>query len=223
MPLTLTDLVGNRTLSPDMAVTLAAAVEERRSLLFVAIPRMAGKSTVMRAALQYAPTGMPLHILSASSGRGLGIPDAGDGGYLVVSEISPAGFDDYLWGADALRVFAAVGRGFSLVTALHAPGVEEAFEVITRYNGVPDNEAACIDLVVYIRSLGRWFDPQRRVVAAIHEINGVKSGRPDARLLHRWDERADRFEMVEAAIRVGTLSPNVGRYREEFGKAEPGS
>ena len=44
--LTLADLVTNRTMSPEMAATLAAAAEERRSLLAVAIPRGAGKSTV---------------------------------------------------------------------------------------------------------------------------------------------------------------------------------
>lgn len=53
--LTIVGLVANRTLSPEMAATLAAAAEERRSLLFVAIPRMAGKSTLMRAVLRYAP------------------------------------------------------------------------------------------------------------------------------------------------------------------------
>jgi hypothetical protein len=28
----------------------------------------------------------------------------------------------------------------------------------------------------------------------VHEIRDVKNGKPDARLLFRWDETADRFE-----------------------------
>ncbi len=142
MALTLANLVANRTLSPEMAATLAAAAEERRSLLFVGIPRMAGKSTLMQAALQHAPAGTPLHHLSTAEGQGLGIPAAGDSGYLVVSEVSTAPYADYLWGADARRVFAALERGFSLATALHAGGVDEAFEVLTHENGIPAEQAA---------------------------------------------------------------------------------
>lgn len=212
-PLTLANLVANRTLSPEMAATLAAAAEGRRSLLFVAIPRMAGKSTVMQAVLRYAPAGTPFYPLSTAAGPGLGIPTSGDGGYLVVSEVSPAGFADYLWGADARRVFAALERGFSLATALHAGGVDEAFEALTRENGVPAGQAARIDLVVYIRSIGVWSHPNRRVVAAIAETDGVHPRQ--ARLLHRWSEPDDRFEVVEPAQRIGTAA--LARYREEFG------
>lgn len=213
MPLTLSDLVANRTLSPEMAATLAAAAEERCSLLFVAIPRMAGKSTVMQAVLQYAPEGTSFHHLSTTAGPTLGIPTRGDGGYLVVSEISPAGFEDYLWDADARRVFAAVDRGFSLVTALHAGSPDEAFEVLTRENGIPDRQAARIDIVVYIRSIGPWSRPSRRVVAAIAETDGVHPRQ--ARLLHRWIETGDRFEAVELSQRISPES--VARYLDVFG------
>ena len=89
MALTLANLIANRTLSPEMAATLAAAAEERHSILFVTIPRMAGKSTLMQAVLQHAPAGTSFHRLSTAEGPDLGIPASGDGGYLVVSEISP--------------------------------------------------------------------------------------------------------------------------------------
>src|SRR5262245_39995098 len=116
MALSLHDLVTNRTLSPPMAATLATAARERRNMLFVAIPRMAGKSTVMHAALQFAPEGTPFHQLSRRDAN-LGIPARGDGGYLLMSEVSQAGFDDYLWGGEVVQVFAALRQGFSLATA----------------------------------------------------------------------------------------------------------
>ncbi|TAJ18936.1 MAG: hypothetical protein EPO65_07895 [Dehalococcoidia bacterium] len=213
MPLSLFDLVANRTLSPQMAATLAAAAQERCSLLFVALPRMAGKSTVMQAALQYAPEGTPFHHLSRAAGPTLGIPKRGDGGYLVVSEISPAGFEEYLWDDDARQVFAALDRGFSLVTALHAGSPDEAFEVLTRENGIPEVQAARIDIVVYIRSIGPWSRPSRRVVAAIAETDGVHPRQ--ARLLHRWIEAGDRFEAVEPSQRVSPET--VAQYLGEFG------
>lgn len=216
--LTLTDLVANRTLSPEMAATLAAAAEARLSMLFVAIPRWAGKSTLMQAALQYVPAGTPFHQLSSGIEPSLGIPASDDGGYLVVSEVSPAGFADYFWGADVRRVFAALDRGFSLATALHASGVDEAFEVLTRENGVPAEQAARIDLVAYIRSIGDdWSHPERRAVAAVAETVGVRDGRPQTRLLHRWVESDDRFEVVEESQRLDAAT--VARYRGVFATA----
>jgi type IV secretory pathway ATPase VirB11/archaellum biosynthesis ATPase len=205
--LTLGDLVQNGTMSPEIGATLAVAAEERRSFLFVAIPRLAGKTTTLRAALRHVPPGTRFHSLARSAGPSLGIPEAADGGYLFMAEIADTGFDDYLWGDEVRHVFEALGRGFSLATSLHAGGVDEAFDIITRQNGVPDAHAARIDLVVYIRSLGRdWENPDRRVVAEVHEVQRVAGGRPDAICLHRWVEKADRFEAVASPRRVGSIS-----------------
>ena len=54
-PPDLVELVRNRTLSPEMAATLAVAAEQRRSLLMVEIPRMAGKTTTMRIITGFMP------------------------------------------------------------------------------------------------------------------------------------------------------------------------
>ena len=204
--LSLTDLVRNGTISPEMAATLATAAAERRSLLTVAIPRMAGKSTVMRAILAHAPPGTAFHQLSEEFGPGLGIPASPDGGYLLMSEISRAPMLDYLWGEPVRAVFRAVhDGGFALATALHAGGLEQAFAIICGENGVPDAHAARLDLMLYIRSLGDdWQNPTRRVIAEVYEIEGVVGGRPQARLLHRWNEAEDRFETVEPPRRIGS-------------------
>jgi hypothetical protein len=204
--LSLTDLVRNRTVSPEMAAVLATAAEERRSMLGVAIPRGAGKSTVMQAALSYAPAGTAFHQLTEAQGPGLGIPATPDGGYLVMSEISTAPMLDYLWGAPVRKVFRALSRGgFSLATALHAAGMEEAFQVITGDNAVPDEHASHMDLMYYLRSIGDdWRNPLRRVMAELYEIDGVEGGRPIARLLQRWNEAEDRFEAVEQPRRIGS-------------------
>ena len=81
----------------------------------------------------------------------------------------------------------------AVALALHAPDPDEAFALICRGCGVPDSDAAKISLVVYLRSLGPWQKPVRRVVETVHEIAGVRDGRPAARLLFRWDEERDRF------------------------------
>ena len=195
--LDLIDLVANRTMSPEIAATLQAAAQQRRSLLVVAIPRGAGKSTVTHATLEHVPEGTALHTLIDHPADLEALAGEPAEGYLVVPEVSKAAVPGYIWGEPVRRVFAALGRGYALATALHAPGLDEAFAVLTRGNGVPDEDASRIDLMVYIRSLGDdWRAPTRRAVAEVHEVERVTDGRPQARLLHRWDEADDRFEQL---------------------------
>lgn len=215
--LTLADLVANRTMSPEIAATLAVAAEERRSSLFVAIPRMAGKSTVSEAMLRFAPATTPLRRLSRDAGPALGIPTVADGSYLVMSEISQAGFSDYLWGEDVRTVFRSVADGgFGLVTALHAGSIDEAFRVITVENEVPDEHAGVLHLMVYVRSIGEWRNPTRRVIGAVYEVEGVEAGRPQAILLHRWSEANDRFETGDSPLLIGSVVQSYNEHREAF-------
>lgn len=215
--LVLADLVRNRTMSPAMATTLATAAQERRSLLVAAAPRLAGKTTTLLATLAAAPYGTPIHHLSEEHGDGLGIPAEADGGYLVMAEIAQTPFPHYLWGEPVRVVFQALRRGFSLATALHADGVREAFGIVAA-NDIPDEDAARIDLMVHLRSLGPdWRRPERRVVQALYEIDGVARGEPSARALHRWDEGTDRFVDVEPPRRVGSAGASLSRDPGESG------
>ncbi|GAB4336516.1 MAG: hypothetical protein Kow0010_24410 [Dehalococcoidia bacterium] len=223
---TLFDLVANRTMSPGMAATLATAAAERRSFVGVAIPRLAGKTTVMEATLAFRPDGMPVHRLSAEAGPGLGIPadPRGEPGYLLMGEISEADWiPGYLWGEPVRRVFAAVhGQGFALATALHAGGIGETFEIICGANFVPDEHASCIDLVYYIRSLGPdWRAPTRRVLAELHEVEAVSGGRPVARLVHRWDEASDTFEDVDSRRLIDPSGETWQRHFAAFSARAP--
>ena len=201
--LTLAELVANGTLSSEMAGTLAAAAAERRSFVVAAIPQRAGKSTVTEAILDTAPAGTSLHRLSLANGPDLGIPEQPDGGYLVVAEIAPTPFPEYLWGPPVQRVFAAVREGWPLSATMHSDGIEGAFDQIVRGCGISDADASAIELFVYIRTIGARTQFSRRVVERVYEIDAVEGGRPVARLLHRWDEASDRFEVVEPPRRIG--------------------
>ena len=218
----LEDLVANRTLSPEMAATLAVAASERRSLLVFAVPRLAGKTTVMLAALGHAPESTPIHELSAGSGAGLGIPDPPDGGYLVMHEIAQAPMPHYLWGGPVRRVFEALrGGGLSLAATLHAGGFEEAFSIILEQNEVPVADASLIDYAVHIRTLGPdWRAPTRRVVAELHEVTGVSDGHIAASLLHRWDEATDRFETVGEPSLLAHHSDLLARRAGDFRRGQ---
>lgn len=211
------DLVRNRTMSAEVAATLAGAVEERRSFLVFAVPRLAGKSTVMGAMLANVPDGTPIRTVSGDIAETARLRSGDGHGYLVVPEISPAPVPTYIWGAPVRRVFSVLGRGYALAAALHAPGVEEAFAIVCGENAVPDEDASHLELAVYIRSLGEWQAPTRRVVAAVHEIHGVTRGRPRTRALHLWEEVADRFLTVNEPRVV--LTERWARLASDFGRA----
>jgi len=190
----LEDLVANRTMSRDIADALRAVARARRSFVVMAVPRLAGKSTVMRAIVDERPRSSPVRTVAEDGDDIDALLASSRGGYIVIPEISRGGFaPGYIWGAPVRRIFKGVGEGVSLAVALHAPGPEEAFALICRGCGVPDADAAKISLVVYLRSLGPWQEPVRRVVETVHEIAGVREGRPVARLLFRWDEERDSF------------------------------
>jgi hypothetical protein len=204
MALSLEDLVENGTMSVEIAATLRATAQGRHSFLVVAIPRLAGKSTVMAAMLAGAPKGAPVKTVGDDGIDIESLAAAAAGGYLVVPEVSEYPVTPgYIWGAKVRRVFARIGEDTALAAALHAPGADEAIEILCRGNGVPEEQAAHIALVVYIRSLGTdWRQPTGRRIATVHEIVGVRGGRPETRLLHRWDETSDRFETLAQPRRV---------------------
>lgn len=212
----LADLVRNGTMSAEIAATLATAAAERRSLLVIAVPRNAGKTTTLRATLEHAPKGTAVHHLSRDLDD-LGIPPQDDAGYLFMSEIAQTGFPDYLWGEEVRRVFASLERGFSLATALHAASVDEAFEVICGANEVLDRDAGGLDLALYIHTEGPWDATERRRIAELREVEAVKDGRPQGGTLFRWHEDGDRFERVDEPAVIGSETPGgVNARVDEF-------
>jgi type IV secretory pathway ATPase VirB11/archaellum biosynthesis ATPase len=175
-----------------MAATLRAAVEAHRSYLVIALPRLAGKSTVGKAMLAIArQKKMPIRELGADGTDVEALAPEARGGYLYVPEVSRYPVTDgYVWGAPVRAAFAAIKDGTALSTALHADSAEDAL-ILLRRNRVPPEDLSRLDLIVHLRSLGDWQAPTRRVVADVNELVGGQ-----LRLLHRWDEARDRFEEV---------------------------
>src|SRR5438067_9153076 len=106
--LRLDDLVANRTMSREVAETLRGIARDRRSFIVLAVPRLAGKSTVLRAILAERPTSSPVMTL-AEDGQDVDqlIRKSADG-YLVVPEITQsAAMPGYIWDAEVRRIFRA--------------------------------------------------------------------------------------------------------------------
>src|SRR5438309_2214293 len=80
-----------------------------------ASPRLAGKSTVLRAILAERPTSAPVLTLAEDGELLDQLIKKSAGGYLVIPEIAPsAAMPGYIWGADVRRLFKAVPQEVSL-------------------------------------------------------------------------------------------------------------
>ncbi len=192
-PIRLADQVANGTMSQEIADLLRDTARAHKSFIVMAVPRLAGKTTTMRAML--AEQSKPVLALGYDGDDVDPLIEKAKGGYLIVPEISRGTWSaGYVFGDPVRRAFNGITQGTALATALHAPDPDEAFAIICHGCGVPDAHAARISLVVYLRSLGEWEHPTRRVVSTVHEIRGVKDGKPDAKLLFGWNVKTDRFE-----------------------------
>ena len=191
----LDDLVRNGTMPAEIAATLRAAAIARASFLVFAKPRLAGKTTVQLAMLDLVPAATPIRTIGVDGEDIDALAREAQGGYLAIPEIArDSDMPGYIWGEPVRRAFAA--RGCSLAVVLHADSVDEALGII-RENEVPDADLERLDLLVHLRSLGDdWQSPTRRVVAHVHE------GGSAPRLLHRWDEAADRFDTEAKPSRI---------------------
>ena len=153
-----------------MAATLKRAATERRSFLVIALPRMAGKSTVGKAMLDVARgAGAPIRELGEDGTDVAVLAEAARGGYLYVPEVSRYPVTEgYVWGPPVRAAFAQIARGTSLSTALHADSAEEALKIL-RSNRIAPEDLARLELLVHIRSLGDdWQNPTRRVIAGVY-------------------------------------------------------
>jgi hypothetical protein len=190
MALGLDDLVANRTMSRGIAMTLERIAKKRRSYLVIALPRLAGKSTVGKALLAIAKRdGAPIRELGIDGVDVAALALEARGGYLYVPEVSRYPVTEgYVWGAPVRAAFGVIKDGTALSTALHADSPHDALRIL-RMNRVPNDDLARLDAIVHLRSLGEdWREPTRRVVAGVYEL---RAGEPVP--VHVWDEERDRF------------------------------
>jgi hypothetical protein len=209
--LSIAALVANGTMNAEIAAVLWAAVDAQLSFLTVAVPRNAGKSTTSNAVLALRPPEVRLHQITGDPTQIDLLKRERLGGYLVCAEFSRGPMPGYIWGEPVRRVFDALDAGYSLHSCLHAPSVADAFDQVTHGNGVADEQAAAIKLVIYIEMFGRSYADIKRRVAEVYEVHGIEGGRPIGHPLFRWQPEADTFEKTSEPHQFGKDRPDLER------------
>jgi hypothetical protein len=215
--ITIAELIRNGTMSAEVAATLWAAVDEQVSFLTVAIPRFAGKTTTSNAIMALRPPDVPVHYVTGEPAEMERLRQEKLGGYLVVAEFSQAPVPGYIWGPPVRRVFDTLDAGYSLQAALHAPSPVEAIRVVTAGNGVSDEKASAIGLVVYIEVFGSSFQDLTRRIAEVYEVDHVANGRPVGRTLFRWTADSDAFASIERPQNFASNRDDLARRAQVLG------
>ena len=196
--ITIAELVRHKTLSAEMAGLLWAAVDEKVSFLTSALYRNAGKTTVSKAALSLLDERVPRHYVADSveiTEKLLSLEKPG--GYLIVEEFSPADVPGYIWGEKIQHVFNMLKKGYSLQASLHAENAKDAIYQITNENGISDEDASFIKLVLHIEMFGTSPSDAKRRVSEMFEVHYVENGEPVGHTLYVLNKNDDTFEKTD--------------------------
>ncbi len=175
--LSILDIVNSGTLDLRLASILWLMMEHRASVLVVAGPNMAGKSTLLNTLLDFLPPQVKqIHLDGMYEDFTFlkrAIPNKT---YMVASEINWYGF--YLWGEEARRAFELIAHGYALGSTMHAQTVEEAVGILHFHLGLPLSLIVNLDAVITLRMIGGWRNATepKRLVETVGLIGPEKGG-----------------------------------------------
>lgn len=175
--LSILDIVNFGTLDLRLASILWMIMERRASVLVVAGPNMAGKSTLLSALLDFLrPEVSQIHLDGEAEDFSFLERAVPTNTYMVASEINRYGF--YLWGKEARRVFELLSHGYALGSTMHARTVEEAVGILHFALGLPLSLIVNLDAVITLRMIGSWRNATepKRLVQTVGLIGPGKGG-----------------------------------------------
>ncbi|CAN5770037.1 hypothetical protein BH20CHL1_BH20CHL1_07720 [soil metagenome] len=163
-PRSLVWLMQAGALDARLAAFLSLAIELRRTVIVVAEPNEAGKTTLLTALLDFRRADIkPMYLRGWYERFSFLDTVPPERAYLLCNEIS-AHLPTYLWGQGVRRVFEAGMGGYAFVTTMHANSAADAAELLTRYPlEVPARHLQTIDLVVTLNAGQVNNKPVRRV------------------------------------------------------------
>jgi hypothetical protein len=166
-------LIKHDLLDVETGAFLSLAIEARASIVVIAEPHEAGKTTLLTALLDFLPEGTDPVYLRGWYERFAFIeqfPPAH--AYLLCNEIS-AHLPTYLWGHGVRRMFEAVAAGYPFATTMHATSAADALHQLTSYPlDVPPSHLTSLRLVVTI-GVGYASNRLLRRVTRVERLRGA--------------------------------------------------
>jgi flagellar protein FlaI len=229
-PRTIVELIRGGTLDSELAAMLWLLVEGGVPLLVAGEGQGTGKSTLLRALLDFVPPATRVVELAGASetfawlpqGSELGWPGASrpaskrvtikpDTTLLVAAELSDR-LPAYTWDGAARIAVRAASIGYGLAATMHADSLDAVFDELRRPPvALTDDELSHLGVVLILRRP----DAHRRRVVAAHYVRPVSRDlhghvqRLGPAVLATWDPTADHLEhfgwgvVPELAMRIG--------------------
>jgi hypothetical protein len=218
-PLSLLDQVERGTLDLELAAWLVSQITRGASFIIGARPGRAGKTTTMRALLDFVPGSRPYAIVLPEEDVALD----GQPGCAVAHEISNHRVPGYLWGKELRAFFALSQAGHMLAANLHADDLAEARAQIVEASGVPEPHFRAAGLMIFLRVQGEG-EAALRTVESVYYSDGATPHLQVFSAPDGWSAdcprdalREDRYrQLLAAALADGlrTVEAVRGRFLE---------
>lgn len=208
-PMSLRDLVAAGSLPPELAAALQLLLAHRASVIVLAGPSGAGKTTFLTALIEELPADTRRIYLRGcyETFQFLADPDLRPRRTVVLAnEISPH-LPVYLWGPAVARYLSLPEQGFAIAATAHATTIDEFVASLTGYPlRIPDAALAAFEVVII---LAAYRDPGGRIVRHVESVwclaAGPHGGLRVERLTSPWDAglTVDRAVLQRALQRRG--------------------
>jgi hypothetical protein len=234
-PRSIAELIAAGTIDAELAATAWLLVEARVPLLVAGDGQGVGRSTLLRAMLDFLPSELRVVELRGVDETFEWLPQASELGWpgvpsqpagtptrpentvILATELSdqaPA----YTWGQAARVAVRAAAIGYGLAATIHGDSLDEVLAGL-RANPVrlTDDELSRLGVVLVVRQVG---SDRRRVVAA-HYLRPVARDvhghvqRLGPAVLATWDPASDTFEAFGWGV-TPELAMRVGRRAGDF-------
>jgi hypothetical protein len=179
-PRSLVWLIEHGLLDVHTAAFLSLAIEARASLIIVAEPHEAGKTTLLTALIDFLPEETtPIYLRGWYERFTFLEVVPPERAYVLCNEIS-SHLPTYLWGRGVGRIFEAAASGYPLATTMHAASGQDALQQLASYPlEVPLRHLETIDFVV---TIGMGY-VSNRLLRRMTRIEAVRPGEDEPRLV----------------------------------------
>jgi len=205
-------LIKNETINLPGAALLWAVAARRGSLIVASPPRLAGKSTLLHAALDLFPADTAIVPIDGERATFdfVGRTDPATT-TLLVHEFSDH-LVHYTWGEQAARVFAAATQGYSLGATMHAATAQQVLhELAGPPNAIHPQRLGLLRLILTIAVRHSHPEPVRRVqTMTLVQPPLVPSKLPGLQSLAVLDNQTGELRLDWSPPSLAALSARLG-------------
>ncbi len=220
VPMSVVQLLEARNLDARTAALCWLALEAHGSLLIAAEQPHSGKTTTLTAFLDFLPHDTRRVFIRGWSETFDYLRHSEPRKTLLLANELSSHLPVYLWGDNAVRVFASLRKGYALGSTLHADSAAEAIAQLTQEIHVPAADLALVDLLMVMRLYRAPGGGIARRVVSLHRLALLEDGLRAVPLV-TWSSRRDEHvhdDEAEGAYLAARRGGNAQEFAWELNR-----